>query len=32
MLNDKRAKLKKLINQLLNSELVEEKSYKDFKN
>ena len=29
-LNDERAKLKKLINQVLNSELVEEKSYKDF--
>ena len=29
-LNDERAKLKKLINQSLNSELVEEKSYKDF--
>jgi len=29
-LNDERAKLKKSINQVLNSELVEEKSYKDF--
>jgi hypothetical protein len=29
-LNDERAKLKKTINQTLNSELVEEKSYKDF--
>jgi len=29
-LNDERAKLKKLINQALKSELVEEKSYKDF--
>lgn len=29
-LNDERAKLKKLINLTLNSELVEEKSYKDF--
>ena len=29
-LNDERAKLKKSINQTLNSELVEEKSYKDF--
>jgi len=29
-LNDERAKLKKTINQRLNSELVEEKSYKDF--
>ena len=29
-LNDERAKLKKSINQILNSELVEEKSYKDF--
>ena len=29
-LNDKRAKLKNLINQALHSELVEEKSYKDF--
>lgn len=29
-LNDERAKLKKLINQALNSEFVEEKSYKDF--
>jgi len=31
-LNDERAKLKKSINQSLNSELVEEKSYKDFHN
>ena len=29
-LNDERAKLKKSINEILNSELVEEKSYKDF--
>ena len=29
-LNDERAKLKKSINQVLNSELIEEKSYKDF--
>jgi hypothetical protein len=29
-LNDERAKLKKLINQVLDSELVEEKSYRDF--
>ena len=29
-LNDERAKLKKSINHALNSELVEEKSYKDF--
>jgi len=29
-LNDERAKLKKSINQILNSELVEEKSYKNF--
>ena len=29
-LNDERAKLKKSINQVLNSELVEEKSYRDF--
>ena len=29
-LNDERAKLKKSINQSLNSELVEEKSYKNF--
>ena len=29
-LNDERAELKKSINQVLNSELVEEKSYKDF--
>lgn len=29
-LNDERAKIKQLINQALNSELVEEKSYKDF--
>ena len=29
-LNDERAKLKKSINQALNSEFVEEKSYKDF--
>ena len=29
-LNDERAKLKKSITQSLNSELVEEKSYKDF--
>jgi len=29
-LNDERAKLKKTINQRLNSELVEEKSYKNF--
>ena len=29
-LNDERAKLKKSINQVLNSELVEEKNYKDF--
>ena len=29
-LNDERAKLKKSINQVLNSELVEEKSYKNF--
>jgi len=31
-LNDDRAKLKKAINQTLKSELVEEKSYKDFHN
>jgi len=31
-LNDERAKLKKSINQSLNSELVEEKIYKDFHN
>jgi len=31
-LNDERAKLKKSINQILNSELVEEKSYKNFQN
>jgi len=31
-LNDERAKLKKSINQALNSELVEEKIYKDFHN
>lgn len=31
-LNDERAKLKKSINQVLNSELFEEKSYKDFHN
>ena len=30
-LNDERAKIKRLINQLLDSELVEEKSYADFK-
>jgi len=30
-LNDERAKLKKSINQVLNSELIEEKSYKDFR-
>ena len=30
VLNDERAKLKKSINQALNSELVEEKSYKNF--
>ena len=30
VLNDERAKLKKLINQALDSELVEEKSYKEF--
>lgn len=29
-LNDERAKLKKSINQVLKSELVEEKSYRDF--
>jgi hypothetical protein len=29
-LNDERAKLKRSINEMLNSELVEEKSYKDF--
>ena len=29
-LNDERAKLKKYINQVLKSELVEEKSYKNF--
>ena len=29
-LNDERAKLKKSINQVLNSELIEEKSYRDF--
>jgi hypothetical protein len=29
-LNDERAKLKKLINQTLKSEIVEEKSYKEF--
>jgi len=29
-LNDERAKLKKIINESLNSELVEEKSYKNF--
>ena len=29
-LNDERAKLKKSINLILNSELIEEKSYKDF--
>lgn len=29
-LNDSRAKIKKTINQVLNSELIEEKSYKDF--
>ena len=31
-LNDERAKLKKSINKILNSELVEEKSYKNFQN
>jgi hypothetical protein len=31
-LNDDRAKLKKAINQTLKSELVEEKSYKEFRN
>jgi hypothetical protein len=30
ILNDERAKLKKLINQALKSELTEEKSYKEF--
>ena len=30
-LNDQRAKLKKTINEMLNSEFVEEKSYKDFR-
>jgi hypothetical protein len=30
MLNDVRAKIKKAINKVLKSELVEEKSYKDF--
>ena len=30
-LNDERAKLKKSINEMLNSEFVEEKSYKDFR-
>lgn len=30
VLNDERAKLKKTINEALNSELVEEKSYKNF--
>lgn len=30
ILNDERAKLKKLINQALKSELAEEKSYKEF--
>ena len=29
-LNDERAKLKRSINEMLNSEFVEEKSYKDF--
>ena len=31
-LNDERANLKKTINQVLNSELLEEKSYKNFHN